>query len=148
MYCPKCGNFNDEGATFCKYCGASLSSDNTISFEKLNRDNTPVKRLLSEARTTYVLGILSIVFCTLGGLIGIILAAFNLSKINALNNMNFFPNDNRELDDYERGKKKLYLSRKLSIIGLIIFAVSSVLQLILVYVLAELGINLGPMIIY
>jgi len=142
MYCPKCGKLNDEGAVFCKHCGASLSQDNTISFDQLNRGNSPMGQLQAEARRATTFGILSIVFGALGGLLCIIFAFMNISRVNAVNYMNFFPKDVMEIDAYEEAKRKLHKGRKMYIIGLIIFAVTSVLSLILTAILVELGFDI------
>lgn len=142
MYCPKCGNLNDEGAVFCKYCGAPMSGDNTISFEKLNKENSPVNQLQSEARRANTFGILSIVFGALGSIFCLIFAIMNITRINAVNRMNFFPKDVMEIDDYEAAKHKLYRGRRMSSIGLILFVIMSLISLIVTTVLAELGYDI------
>ncbi len=142
MYCPKCGKLNDEGAVFCKHCGASMSQDNTISFDQLNNGNSPMGQLQAEARRATVFGILSIVFGALGGFLCLIFAFINISRVNAVNHMNFFPKDVMEIDAYEEAKHKLYRGRKMSVIGLIIFVVTSILSLILTAILAELGFDI------
>ena len=83
MYCPKCGNLNDEGAVYCKYCGAPMSGDNTISFEKLNMSNSPVNQLKSEANRANTFGILSIVFGALGSILCLIFAIMNANTTTA-----------------------------------------------------------------
>ena len=142
MYCPKCGNLNDEGAVYCKYCGAPMSGDNTISFEKLNMSNSPVNQLKSEANRANTFGILSIVFGALGSILCLIFAIMNISRANAVNRMNFFPTDVMEIDDYEAAKNKLYRGRRMSVIGLILFIIMSLISLILTTVLAEMGYDI------
>lgn len=148
MYCPKCGKSNDEGAVFCKYCGAPMSGDNTISFEKLNKGNSPISQLQAEANRATTFGILSIVFGALGSFLCIIFAIMNITRVNSVNYMNFFPKDVMEIDAYEAAKNKLNRGRKMSTIGLIIYAIMAIISLIMSFVLAELGFDIYSLLTY
>ena len=72
---------------------------------------------------------------------GPIFAIINLSRINSVNRLNFFPEDVMEIDEYEAAKKKLNGGRKMSVIGLIIFAAVTVISFVVTYILALNGID-------
>ena len=144
MNCPKCGKENPEGSSFCLYCGNPMDVDTTISFETLNRSHSvrgPMQQLWAEANRAKTFGILSLVFSCLGGILGLIFAIMNITRVNSVNRLNFFPEDVMEIDEYEAAKKKLNGGRKMSVIGLIIFAGVTVISFIVTYILALNGIE-------
>ena len=144
MICPKCGKQNPEGSSFCLYCGSAMD-DTTISFETLNRSRTvargPMQQLWAEANRAKTFGILSLVFSCLGGILGLIFAIMNITRVNSVNRLNFFPEDVMEIDEYEAAKKKLNGGKRLSLIGLVIFGVVTVISFIVTYILALNGID-------
>ena len=143
MICPKCGKQNPEGSSFCLYCGSAMD-DTTISFESLNRTRTvrgPMQQLWAEANRAKTFGILSLVFSCLGGILGLIFAIMNITRVNSVNRLNFFPEDVTEIDEYEAAKKKLNGGKRLSLIGLVIFGVVTVISFIVTYILALNGID-------
>lgn len=146
MYCPKCGKENQDSASFCIHCGNPLNVDTTMSFEKLRGGQPPaagpVQALQSEASRAKTFSILALVFCILGLIPGPIFAIINLSRINSVNRLNFFPTDMSELDEYEAAKSSLYKSRKRTILALILLAVSVIVETIIIYILAYNGIDI------
>jgi len=44
MFCPKCGNQNEDNATFCKYCGTSFSELNQVTEEPVKSDGAGVPK--------------------------------------------------------------------------------------------------------
>lgn len=143
MFCPKCGKENDDNAVFCTHCGAKMSQDNTISFEQLNGGGVSgLDRLHAEAKSAYLFGILSIVFCALGGFLGLIFAIITINKVNHLNMINFMPKDLKYMDEYESSRAKIKTAGKMAKIALIIFIISSILQIILTTILQLNGIDI------
>ena len=145
MYCPKCGKENPEGASFCTNCGNPLNADTTMSFEKLRNNSATsgsLQALQSEAARAKTFSILALIFCILGLVPGPIFAIINLTRINNINRLNFFPDDMGELDAYEEAKDKLYKARKRTILALILLAVAVVLQFVIMSVLAYYGIDI------
>lgn len=133
MYCPKCGREIQDNSVFCPFCNADLFNQNTISFDKLNDG---MDKLRKETKTVFILSIVSLVFFS--GLIGIFLAFWNISRIDALNRMDFFPTNVNDIDEYERLKKKLRTSKKLCIISMVLFALSAILSSVFVYLLGSI----------
>lgn len=145
MYCPKCGKENQDSASFCIHCGNPLNADTTMSFEKLRNSSTPsgpLQVLQSEATRAKTFSILALIFCILGLVPGPIFAIINLSRINNINRLNFFPSDMNDLDAYDEAKSSLYKSRKRTILALILLAVSVLLQFVIMTVLAYNGIDI------
>lgn len=144
MFCPKCGKENDDNAVFCRYCGAKMSQDNTISFEQLNGgDNgfNSLSRLESESKSVHLLSILAIIFCALGSFWGLIFAIITSNKVNALNTINFMPKDVKFIDEYEALREKVKKSGKLAKISYIVFIVATVIQLAVIAILQYNGID-------
>lgn len=144
MLCPKCGKENDDNAVFCSSCGANLSQDNTISFEQLNGGaiDGGLERLKAEAKSAHLFGILSIIFCALGGFIGLIFAIVTVNKVNFLNTACTLPKDIKYIDEYEETRAKIKSAGKLAKIALIIFIISSILQIIISSILYANGIDI------
>ena len=149
MYCPKCGKENQDSASFCIHCGNPLNADTTMSFEKLRggdkgeaASSGSLQILQSEASRAKTFSILALIFCILGLVPGPIFAIINLSRINNMNRMNFFPKDMCDLDAYDEAKNTLYKSRKRTILALILLAVSVIIQTVIIYVLAYNGIDI------
>ena len=57
-FCPKCGNFNEDGATFCASCGTPLASVQSVP-------PYPTGGLMAWA-------IISLLFCTIPGIVAIV----------------------------------------------------------------------------
>ena len=144
MLCPKCGKENDDNAVFCRDCGAKLSEQNgTISFEQLSGGGfNSLDRLKSEANSAHLFGILSIVFCALGGFIGLIFAIITINKVNFLNSVNFLPKDVSYIDEYEAARAKVKRAGKMAKIALILFIITSIISLIVSYILTMNGIDI------
>ena len=145
MICPKCGKENPRGSSFCLNCGSPLEIDTTIDFENLKKGSplqSSVQQLQSEAKRAKVFGILSLVFSCLGGILGLIFAIINITRINSVNRMNFFPDDVMEIDAYEEAKARLNSAKRMSTIALIVFAVVTVLSFVLLSVLQSYGIDI------
>ncbi len=145
MYCPKCGKENQDSASFCIHCGNPLNADTTMSFEKLRNSSTPsgpLQVLQSEATRAKTFSILALIFCFFGPGPGPIFAIINILRINNVNRLNFFPDDMNDLSTYEEAKSTLYTARKRTIIALIIFAISFVIQIAINITLAYYGTDL------
>ena len=130
MICPNCGREINDNSVFCPFCNTDLLNKNAISFDQLNDG---MERLRKEAKKAFTISIVSLVFFS--GFLGIFLAIWNMSKIDALNRMNFFPTSVNDIDEYETLKKKLRTSKKLCIVSIIMFAVSMVASPIILYLL-------------
>ena len=143
MICPKCGKQNPEGSSFCLHCGSAMD-DTTISFESLNRTRTvrgPMQQLWAEANRAKTFGVLSLVFSFVYSFLGLIFAIMNITRVNSVNRLNFFPDDVMEIDEYEAAKKKLNGGKRMSVISVFISFVSMVITLIVFYILPLYGID-------
>ena len=150
MFCPKCGKENDDNAVFCKSCGAKLTQDDTISFEQLSGGGSTscLDRLKAEAKNAHLFGVLSIIFCALGGFLGLIFAIITVNKVNYLNTVNFMPKDVRYIDEYEQSRLKIKQAGRLAKIALIVFLISTVLQIVIATILRLNGIDIYTLIGY
>ena len=146
MFCPKCGKENGDNDEFCKHCGASLTQNNTISFEQLNGGNgnsfNSLARLEAEAKSARLFSILAIVFCALNSFWGLIFAIITTNKVNMLNATNFMPKDIKDIDEYEALREKVKKAGKLAKISYIVFIISTVVLLAVYAILYMNGIDI------
>ena len=98
MFCSKCGKQNQDDAAFCNSCGAKIAPQQQYPIQPetnagnsyqwpldMNPNVTPVSQIdivdaESKSRASLVMGVLSIVFCWLMGIPGIILGALAISN--------------------------------------------------------------------
>ncbi len=73
MFCPKCGTKNLEDSQFCENCGIKLT----------NTGNQPHTYSSEANKPSILVIILGYIFAILGGLIGIVIGLYLLSKDNS-----------------------------------------------------------------
>ena len=72
MFCPKCGTNNPEDAQFCQNCGTMLTSTERQTLNNYEANKPSI-----------LIVILGYIFGILGGLFGIFIAFYLLSKDNS-----------------------------------------------------------------
>ena len=127
MFCTKCGNFYDDNAMVCPYCGCPKPTHYTngqpINPQMYNPQVTQFNSNVSSAKT---LGIISIVLGIIIPIVGWICGGIGLSKSNSLVALN-------------PASEEANNAKKLNTIGLIVTSAVYVIKIIisaLVYVFA------------
>ena len=79
---------------------------------------------------------------------GLIFAIITINKVNYLNTVNFMPKDVRYIDEYEQSRLKIKQAGRLAKIALIVFLISTVLQIVIATILRLNGIDIYTLIGY
>lgn len=78
MFCPSCGNANDDSASFCSSCGQALNRQPRVVVQDGGLSVLIPRN--TDAIWAYYLGIASLLFCILPGIPAIILGIRALNK--------------------------------------------------------------------
>lgn len=136
--CPECNNLISDRATTCPRCGCPIAVNNAQQSYSIDGFHSPsqinplniqhtsmypqIRAFSDEAKTLYVLGILSIVLCLGIGIIFEIIYMIKYKKVKRPDRSQI--QDPYELGEFDASAKKLDTSRKLWTIAWIITGIA------------------------